>query len=122
MVTLNTHISLFGPAKHAKHFDKMAELAYAELTQGRDSTYLPHTHKFMLLKNVVISALQKLINEYIFKPKCNCRRMSMQKKKKKKKKRTHNGCLVQIESPVTQDKTVWHHSASLAMLNGYRRD
>ena len=41
---------------------------------------------------------------------------------KKKKKGTHNGCLVQIESPVTQDKTVWHHSASLAMLNSYRRD
>ena len=33
------------------------------------------------------------------------------------RKRTHNGCLVQIESPVTQD-----NSASLAMLNSYRRD
>ena len=29
--------------------------------------------------------------------------------------------VVEIESPVTQE-TVWHHSASLAMLNSYRRD
>ena len=48
----------------------MAELTYAELTQGRESTRLPHTHKFKSLKNVAISALHKLINEYIFKPKC----------------------------------------------------
>ena len=33
------------PIKHAKHFEKMAELTYAELTQGRESTRLPHTHK-----------------------------------------------------------------------------
>ena len=33
------------------------------------------------------------------------------------RKITHNGCLVQIESPVTQD-----NSASLAMLKSYRRD
>ena len=26
VVTLNTHIFLFGPTKHAKHFEKMAEL------------------------------------------------------------------------------------------------
>ena len=45
---------------HAKHFEEMAELAYAELTQGRESTRLPHTHKFTLLKNVVISALHKI--------------------------------------------------------------
>ena len=25
---------------------KMAELTYAELTQGRESARLPHTHKF----------------------------------------------------------------------------
>ena len=37
------------------------------------------------------------------------------------RKRIHNRCLVQIESPVTQN-TVRHHSASLAMLNSYRRD
>ena len=37
------------------------------------------------------------------------------------RKRIHNDCLVQIESPVTQD-TVWHHSAKLGMLNSYRRD
>ena len=35
---------------------KMAELNYAELTQGR----LPYTHKFTSLKNVVISALHKI--------------------------------------------------------------
>ena len=34
------------------------------------------------------------------------------------RKRIHNGCLMQIESPVTQD----NYSASLAMLNSYRRD
>ena len=26
VVTLNTHIFLFGPTKHAKHFENMAEL------------------------------------------------------------------------------------------------
>ena len=48
------------PTKHAKHFEKMAELIYAELTQGRESTRLPHTHKFTSLKNVVFSALHKI--------------------------------------------------------------
>ena len=40
----------------------MAELTYAELTQSRESTRLPHTHKFTSLKNVtvVISALHKI--------------------------------------------------------------
>ena len=38
----------------------MAELTYAELTQGRESNRLPHTHKFTSLKNVVISALHKI--------------------------------------------------------------
>ena len=37
----------------------MAELTYAELTQGQESSRLPHMHKFTSLKNVVISALQK---------------------------------------------------------------
>ena len=60
VLTLNTHIFLFGPTKHAKHFEKMAELTYAELTQGRESTRLPHTHRFTSLKNVVISALHKI--------------------------------------------------------------
>ena len=60
MVTLNTHIFLFGPTEHAKHFEKMAELTYAELTQGRESTPLPHMYKFMSLKNVIISALHKI--------------------------------------------------------------
>ena len=46
--------------KHAKLFEKIAELTYAELTQGRESTRLPHTHKFASLKNVVISALHKI--------------------------------------------------------------
>ena len=61
VLTLNTHIFLFGPTKHAKHFEKkMAELTYAELTQGRESTRLPHTHRVTSLKNVVISALHKI--------------------------------------------------------------
>ena len=38
----------------------MTELTYAELIQGRESTRLPHTHKFTSLKNVVISALHKI--------------------------------------------------------------
>ena len=38
----------------------MAELTYAELTQGRESTRLPHTYKFTSLKNVAISALHKI--------------------------------------------------------------
>ena len=29
---------------------KMAEMTYAELTQGRESTRLPHTHKLTSLK------------------------------------------------------------------------
>ena len=60
VLILNTHIFLFGPTKHAKHFEKMAELTYAELTKGRESTRLPHTHRFTSLKNVVISALHKI--------------------------------------------------------------
>ena len=38
----------------------MAELTYAELTQGQESTRLPHTLKFTSLKNVIISALHKI--------------------------------------------------------------
>ena len=38
----------------------MAELTYAELTQCRESTRLPHTDRFKSLKNVVISALHKI--------------------------------------------------------------
>ena len=45
---------LYGATKHSKHFEKMAELTYAELAQGRESTRLSHTHKFTSLKNVVI--------------------------------------------------------------------
>ena len=93
----------------------MAELTYAELTQGRESTRLPHTHKFTSLKNVVILLCIKLINEYIFKPKCNCRRKSMQ---------VNEPIMVvwcKLKVPSLRI-TVRHHSASLAMLNSYRRD
>ena len=38
------------PTKHAKHIEKMDALTYAELTQGRESTLLPHTHKLTSLK------------------------------------------------------------------------
>ena len=38
----------------------MGEMIYAKLTQARESTHLPHTHKFTSLKNVVISALHKI--------------------------------------------------------------
>ena len=60
VVTLNTHIFSIGPTKHAQHFKKMAEPTYAQLTQGQESTCFPHTHKFMSLKNVVISTLHKI--------------------------------------------------------------
>ena len=42
-------------------------------------------------------------------------------KKEYERKRTHNGYLVQIESPALRI-SVWHRSASLALLNSYRRD
>ena len=71
----------------------MAELTYVELTQGRESTRLPHTHKFTSLKDIVISALHKID-----------KRIHIQLSKEEyARKRIHNGCLVQIESPVTQD-------------------
>ena len=40
--------------------NKKAELTYAELTQGRESTHLPHTHRFTSLKNLVIFTLHKI--------------------------------------------------------------
>ena len=51
---------LFGHTQHAKYFEKMAELTYAELTQGRELTRLLQTHRFTSLKNVVISAVHKI--------------------------------------------------------------
>ena len=61
LLTLNPkHMFLFGPTKHAKKIEKVAELTFAELTQGRESTRLPHTHKFTSLKSVVISVLHKI--------------------------------------------------------------
>ena len=75
----------------------MAELTYAELTQGRESTRLPHTHKFTSLKNVVISAAHK-IDKWI-----HIQAQMQLSKEEYARKRTHNGWLVQIESPVTQD-------------------
>ena len=75
----------------------MAELTYAELTQGRESTRLPHTHTFVSLKNVVISALHKIDKRI------NIQAKMQLSKEKYARKRTHKGCLVQTESPVTQD-------------------
>ena len=75
----------------------MAELAYAELIQGRESTCLPHTHKFTSLKNVVISAVHKIDKRIHIQAKMQL------SKEEYASRRTHNGCLVQIESPVTQD-------------------
>ena len=57
--------------------------------------YGTHTHKFTSLKNVVISALHK-----------TDKRIHIQAKMlflEYARKRTHNGCLIQMESPVTQD-------------------
>ena len=96
--TINTHIFfLFGPTKHAKHFEKIPELTYAELTQGRESIHLPHTHRFTSLKHVVISALHKIDKRI------HIQALMQLSKEEYARKRIHNGCLVQIESPVTQD-------------------
>ena len=60
VVTLNTHIfylALLNMRNTLKQ--KLAELTYAEITHGRESTRLPHTHKFTSLKNIVISAPHK---------------------------------------------------------------
>ena len=38
----------------------MAEMTYAKITQGRESTRLHHMRKFASLKNVVISARHKI--------------------------------------------------------------
>ena len=86
----------------------MAELTYAELTKGRESTRLPHTHRFTSLKNVVISALHKIDKRIHIQAKMQLSKEEYARKKKINK-RTHNRCLVQIESPVTQD----NRSASL---------
>ena len=57
----------------------------------------------------------KLIKQYIFKPKCNCRRKSMQEKE--------SVMVVQCELKIpTLGITVRHHSASLVMPNSYPRD
>ena len=75
----------------------MAELTYAELTQSRESSRLPHTHKFTSLKRLAISALHKIDKRIQIQA-------SMQLSKEEyARKRIHNGCLVQMESPVTQD-------------------
>ena len=64
---------------------------------------------------------REMVNEYIFKPKRNCRRKSMQEK----------GPIMFFllfffganwkKAPSIRI-TVWHHSASPAMLNSYRRE
>ena len=51
VVTLNTHIFLFGSTKHAKDSENMAELTYAEVTQGREFTRLPlHAQIYVIEK------------------------------------------------------------------------
>ena len=54
-------------------------------------------HKFTSLKNVVISALHKIDKRI------HIQAYMQLSKEEYARKRTHNGCLVQIESPVTQD-------------------
>ena len=75
----------------------MAELTYAELTQGRESTRLPNTHKFTSLKIVVISVLHEIDKRI------HIQALMQLSNGEYVKKRIHNGCLMQIESPVTQD-------------------
>ena len=75
----------------------MADLTYAELTQGRESTRLPHTHKFTSLKNWVISAPHKTVKRI------HIQALMQLSKEEYARKKTYDGCLVQIESPFTQD-------------------
>ena len=75
----------------------MAELTYAELTQGRESTRLPHTHKFTSMKSIFISALHEIDKRILIQAQMQL------SKEEYARKRIHNACLVQIESPVTQD-------------------
>ena len=91
----------------------MAELTYAELTQGRESTRLSHTHKFTSLKNVVISALHK-----------TDKRIHIQASMQLSKEEYARPIMVvwcKLKVPSLRI-TVQLHSASLAMLNSYRRD
>ena len=59
--------------------------------------YGTHTHKFTSLNNIVISALHTIDNRIHIQAKM------LLSKEEYARKRTNNGCLVQIESPVTQD-------------------
>ena len=60
---------------------------------------LPHTHRFTSLKNVVISALHKIDKRIYIQA-----LMQLSKPNEEyASKRIHNGCLVQTQSPVTQD-------------------
>ena len=91
----------------------MVELTYAELTQGRESTRLPYTHKFTSLKNIVISALHKLTNIY------SSLNAIVEERVCKKQFIMVVWCNLKVPSLRI---TVRHYSARLAMLNSYRRD
>ena len=99
-----------------RNTEKMPELTYAELTQGREWTRLPHTHKFTSLKNVVISALHKIDKRNTYSSLNAIVEGRICKKKK-------NIMVVWYKLKVPSLRiTVRHHSASLVMLNSYRRD
>ena len=50
VVTLNTHIFYLALLNMRNTLKKMAELTYAELTQGRESTRLPHAQIYVTEK------------------------------------------------------------------------
>ena len=57
----------------------------------------------------------KLIKQHIFKPNCDCRKKSVQEKK--------FVMVVRFELKIPSLRIiVWHHLASLVMLDGYPRD
>ena len=103
VVTLHIHIFLFGPTKHAKHW-KHGWTDLCRINPGpRIDPFTSHAQIYVI-ENVDTSALHKiLINEYIFK-------IMQLSKEEYAIKRTHNGCFMEIESPVTQDNNC---SASL---------
>ena len=91
----------------------MAELTDVELTQGRESTRLPDKHKLTSLKKVVISALHKIDKRI------HIQAYMQLSKEEYARKRTHNGCLVQTESPVTQDNCLASRCRTITVVTEF---
>ena len=75
----------------------MAELTYVELTQGPKIDPFTSHAQIYVIEKLVISALHKIDKRI------HIQAQMQLSKEEHARKRIHNGCLVQIESPVTQD-------------------